>query len=275
MNFTSKRLFSGLALFFTLIFVFFGIRQSRVNAVPPDVVPGSLEALAQTVAGEGGSSFEIGIPMYQYSSIGGINQALSEYSVVVAHPTSSNSYVWDSENQIIGSWYKFSVSETLSAKPFPSCALCLESPDAPSGMTAGSCELLVAKYGGVVSVNGVTISSTDLNFPNYQTSQNYLLFLHIDSSKKVGVLAGGPVAAFTVSANGVLAPASPINSTLAQEISQTYGNSLAALRSALGGGSWPTPTPTPTPTPCSVANQVISYCTNNGGQWDPQTCTCY
>jgi hypothetical protein len=239
MNFTSKRLFWALLLVGIALTILIGVRRSSVNAFQTGIVPGSLEALALTIQGEGGTSYEIGIPIYHYGPAEGIAQVLSDYSVVVAHPISSNSYVWDSQYQTIGTWYKFAVTETLSVKPFPSCETCLVSPDPPSGMTAATGELLVPKYGGVVSVNGVTISSTDLNFPNYQTSQNYLLFLHIDPSKKVGVLAGGPIAAFSINANGTLSPVTQMSSTLADDIAQTYGNSLSALRSALDGTQTP------------------------------------
>lgn len=133
----------------------------------------------------------------------------------------------------------------------------------------GSTELLIPKFGGVISVNGVTLTSTDPNFPNYQTSQPYLLFLDIDASKRVGLLTAGPIAAFSVSPNGVLTPATQMSSVLADEIAQTYGNSLSALRTSLNG-----PGSAPTPTPCTVGTHVIAVCANNGETWDTATCTC-
>lgn len=272
MKVTSKRfVFVILVLLVASIAVSLSIRQFRVKGFQGEVVPGSLEALAQTTLNEGGNSADVSMPLYHYGSAEGTNDAFSKYSVVVARPVSSDSYVWDSENQIIGTWYKFAIDETLSTRPFPVCDTCQASPDPPSGMTASSNELLVPKFGGVVAINGVTLTSSDPNFPNYQSSQRYLLFLEIDSSKRVGLLAAGPIAAFSVSSAGVLTPVTQMGSVLADEIAQSYGNSLSAIRAALAGS---TPTPTPTPTPCSVANQVINACTNNGGVWDPETCTC-
>lgn len=234
MKFTSKRFtFVLLVLLVASIAVSLSIRQFRVKGFQTGVVPGSLEALAQTTLNEGGNSADVPMPLFHYGSAEGTNDAFSKYSVVVAHPVSSNSYVWDSENQIIGTWYKFAIDETLSSRPFPVCDTCQESPNPPSVLTAGSNELLVPKFGGVVAINDVTLTSTDPNFPNYQPSQHYLLFLEIDSPKRVGLLAAGPIAAFSVNSAGVLTPVTQMGSLLADEISQSYGNSLSAIRTAL------------------------------------------
>ena len=272
MNLTSNRfLLKVLIVIPALVGVSLSIRQSQVKGFQVGVVPGSLEALAQTTLSEGENSADVPMPLYEYGSAEGITDAFSKYSVVVAHPVSSSSSVWDSENQIIGTWYKFVIDETLSSRPFPVCDTCQASPSPPSSLTASTNELLIPKFGGVVTINGVTLTSNDPNFPSYQPSQSYLLFLEVDSTKRVGLLGAGPIAAFSVSSTGVLTPVTQMPSLLADQIAQTYGNSLSAIRTTLTGS---TPTPTPTPTPCSVANQVINACTNNGGLWDPATCTC-
>lgn len=136
MKFVSKRLVLLLIIVvITGLFVFFSIRQYRVNAFQTGVTPGSLHALAQTTLNEGRSSAEVPLMMFEYGPADGITQALSRYSVVVAYPVNSNSYVWDDENQIIGTWYRFVVTETLSMKPFPTCDTCQTAPDPPSAMT--------------------------------------------------------------------------------------------------------------------------------------------
>ena len=268
---TSKRLTLLILVVAVGLLTYLSIRQFRVKAFQTGVIPGSLHALAQTTLSEGGNSAQVPMMTFEYGPADGIDQALSDYSVVVAHPVSSNSYIWDDENQIIGTWYKFVITETLALKPYPTCDTCPPSPTPPAELSAGVNELLVPKFGGVVSINGVTLSSSDPNFPQYQPAQNYLLFLSIDASKKVGVLSAGPVAAYSVGSTGVLSPVTQMPTVLAQEISQNYGNSLSALRASLAN---PAPTPTPSATPCTVSNQVISICVDNGGMWDVQTCTC-
>ncbi|HEX6044561.1 MAG TPA: hypothetical protein VFZ22_08745, partial [Pyrinomonadaceae bacterium] len=94
-----------------------------------------MHALAQTTLNEGGNSADVPMMLFEYGPADGINQALADYSVVVAHPVSASSYIWDDENQVIGTWYKFVVTETLSSKPYPTCATCPASPDPPSGLS--------------------------------------------------------------------------------------------------------------------------------------------
>lgn len=271
MNLTSRKPFVALGvILIAALVVFLGNKRPRVNAFQGTVMPGSVEALAQDCAANGIQSINISTMLWDYDGIGGIDDALSKYTVIVAHPVSSTSYVWSSELQIIGTWYKFAVTETLSQRPHIPCDTCDTDPPA-SLLPLSAGQLLIPKYGGSVIINGVTINSIDRDFPAFQTSQNYLIFLDVDYTKGVGTLDGGGVAVFAIGANGVLTPVISINSALAEDISLRYGNSLPALRAALGGSA---PTPTPTPTPCSASSTLISKCENNGGGWDSSTCQC-
>src|SRR5678815_3580335 len=103
MRLTSKR-FVLLAVLFLVVGIcgYLSIRQLKVKASQTGVIPGSLHALAQTTVSEGGHSAEVPMMLFEYGPAEGISQALSDYSVVVAYPVSSNSYIWDDKNQIIG-----------------------------------------------------------------------------------------------------------------------------------------------------------------------------
>lgn len=271
MNLISRKQFVALGIILlAALIVFLVNKRSRVNASQETVVPGSLEALAQHCAANGIQSIDISTMLWEYDGIVGIDDALSKYSVIVAHPVSSTSYTWSSELQIIGTWHKFAVTESLSQRPHIPCDACDSDPPA-SLLPLSSGQLLIPKYGGSITINGVKINSIDSDFPAYQTSQNYLIFLDVDQTKGVGNVAGGGVAVFAVGANGVLTPVISIRSALAEDISLRYGNSLTALRAALGGSA---PTPTPTPTSCTVSNTVINRCRANGGEWDYPTCQC-
>jgi hypothetical protein len=250
------------------VVVFLVNKRSRVNASQETVLPGSLEALAQNCAANGIQSIDINTMLWEYEGISGIDDALSKYSVIVAHPISSTSYAWSSERQIIGTWYKFAVTESLSQRPHIACDTCDSDPPA-SLLPLSAGQLLIPKYGGSVVINAVTINSVDTDFPVYQTSQNYLMFLDIDQTKGVGNVNGGGVAVFVIDANGLLTPANSMSSALAEDISLRYGNSITTLRAALAGSA-----PAPTPTPCSASNTLISHCSNNGGNWDSTTCQC-
>ena len=227
--------------------VFLSNKRSGVNAFQGTAVPGSLEALAQNCAANGIQSIDISTMLWEYDGIDGIDNALSKYTVIVAHPVSSTSYAWNSEYQIIGTWYKFAVTETLSQRPYIPCDTCDTAPPA-SLLPLSPGQLLIPKYGGSVIINGVTINSIAHDFPAYQTSKDYLIFLNVDQTKGVGKVDGGGAAVFAVGPNGVLTSVISTSSALAEGISLRYGNSLIALRAALGGSA-PTPTPTPTRPP--------------------------
>ena len=235
MTFTSKRSFLAASLLIIAICISLGIRQSRVKAFQVGVVPGSLEALAQDVIEHNEQSVTIGSPKWIHATVSGIDDALANYTVVVAYPVSRNSYVWNSELQMIGSWYKFVITETLVQKPYLACSNCPPSPDPPAALLPlNSSQVLVPKAGGSVVVNGVTINSLDEEFPDYQMSQSYLMFLNVDSSKGVGMTSLAAGAVFTVGPNGELATvAEGGENSLANDILQRYGNSLAALRASL------------------------------------------
>lgn len=217
------------------ITLFLASRSNKVKAVQTAVIPGSLEALAQDAIDRNLQSLTIPTHQWSYAGVSGVNEAVASYSLVVAHPVSKHSYIWNSEFQIIGTWYKFAITEYLSQKPFNTCTDCPPSPNPPGNLLPlNSNELLIPKFGGLVSINGVGINSIDEVFPDYDMSQNYLLFLRIDASKGIGLTSLGPAAVFTVSPNGELSTvAEGTNNSLATDIAQTYGNSLAALRAAL------------------------------------------
>lgn len=269
MNLISRKQLVALGIILLAALVVFLVnKRSGVNASPATVVPGSLEALAQDCTAKGIQSTDISTMLWEYEGIGGIDEALSKYSVIVAHPVSSTSYVWSSELQIIGTWYKFAVTESLSPRPHIACDACDTDPPA-NLLPLSSGQLLIPKYGGSVMINGVTINSIDTDFPAYQTSQSYLLFLNVDQTKGVGNVDGGGVAVYAIGANGVLTPVISLSSALAEDISLRYGNSLTALRAALASSA-----PTPTHTTCTVSNTLITKCRNNGGEWDSTACQC-
>lgn len=271
MNLISRKQFVASCVILVLALIVFLVnKRSRVNASQEVVTPGSLEALTQNCAANGIQSVDISTMLWEYDAIDGIDDALSKYSVIVAHPVSKTGYVWSSELQIIGTWYKFAVTESLSQRPHIACDTCDADPPA-SLLPLSAGQLLIPKYGGSVTINGVTINSIDSDFRAYEPSQNYLLFLDIDQTKGVGNVQGGAAAVFAIGANGELTPVSSISSALAEDMSLRYGNSLTSLRAALGGSA---PPPTPTSTPCTASSTLISRCLNNGGDWDSSTCRC-
>lgn len=234
MNIGYKSLIALGLLIAVAVTVLTSSKPNKVSAFQAGVVPGSLEALANNCLEHNLQS--VTIPAYNlwHEGVSGIDEAASVYSIVIAHPLSKHSFVLDSESHLIESWYRFAITEVLSLKPFSTCTECPPSPDPPASLLPlGPGQLLVAHNGGSVTVNGVEINSIDQAFPDYQMSQNYLLFLRMDTSKRVGRTSLGPAAVFTISSNGTLATVAEGTHPLAQDIIERYGNSVANLRAAL------------------------------------------
>jgi hypothetical protein len=92
-------------------------RRLRVSAFQQAPVEGSLEWLAQDAASNNLSEISIPTMEWRYTIPTDIDDAFANCSVVLAHAVNQESSAWNSEYQIIGSWYKFEVTENLSQKP--------------------------------------------------------------------------------------------------------------------------------------------------------------
>lgn len=203
-----------------------------VSALQEPVEYGSLTWLAQDAQANGQQNVDISTLEWTYSDIDSSDDAISRYSVILAVPIDKTSYVWSDENQTIGSWYKLRVDEILSQRSYSACDVCPPPPDPPAELTANSNEILLPKYGGSVVLNGVTINSLDPDFPDYSFSASYLIFLDLDSGRRVGVVGSGPAGVFAVQGD-TLVPVTPRSNPLASDIATRYGNSLSQLRAAL------------------------------------------
>jgi hypothetical protein len=208
-------------------------RYNRTSALQQAAEVGSVTWVAQEAAANGEAYVEISSFEWTYTDINGSDDARARYSVVLAQPLTANSYIWSDENQTIGTWYRFRVDEVLSQRAYTTCDICPPSPNPPTDLLpVNSNEILIPKIGGSLVVNGVTINSVEPDFPNYDYSTKYLLFIDLDTAKRVGVVAAGPVAVFTVHGDTV-APLTDASHPLASDFATRYGNSLNQTRLAL------------------------------------------
>jgi hypothetical protein len=237
MSIKSRNRIVALVLVSLALVILVGVKKySTVLALRQQVEVGSLDWLAQDAQANGLQGVNIPTFEWSYFAVEGFNDAAADYSVLIAQPVGKTSYVWNNQNQVIGTWYRFKIIETLSQKPYITCDICPPSPDPPLGILNAD-EIFVPKMGGTVVINGITINSIDPDFPEYSLNQNYLLFLDVDATKKVDVLSAGPIAAFAVDANGNLTPVTQLQNPLKEDIATLYGSSLGQLRAALNGGT--------------------------------------
>ncbi len=161
-------------------------------------------------------------------------ELLPRYTVVIARPLEERSYI-TGEN-VIGSWHKFKIVETLAqAPPLPAYA----SRTIPQELLPiAEDEFVVHREGGTVTVNGVEVTQNDSSIPPFQASPRYMLLLSLDPTTRIGELPLGP--------HGIL-PINPDNSLdarreghpLQQVVRNRHSGSIERLRADPGGRSNP------------------------------------
>lgn len=171
-----------------------------------------------------------------FDSFASLDDAFARYTISVGEPVLTRSYVIDDIG--IATWYTVRVSETLSQKPLFQCSNCgaLSMPDPPSDLLPlNSDEILIYRPGGTAQVSGVTFNEDVEQFPAFNVSQKYLLFLNYDSSKKVATPAIGPTGVFAVTSTDLLTSfltdgdGLVISNGVTDGMSVRFGNNLTQL----------------------------------------------
>jgi hypothetical protein len=199
-----------------------------------------------------------------------LDDAFARYTVLVAEPVLSRSYVIDDVG--VGTWYKMRVSETLSQKPPFQCAECgpVALPDPPADLLPlNADEILIYRAGGTVEVGGVTFNYEVEQFPAFNVSQKYLFFLTYDSTKRVASAAVGPTGVFAVTSPDLLnstltdADGLVISNAVTDGMSARFGNSLTQLRNFFNP-----------PPACDPDGSLQASCWDEGGTWNQTSCYC-
>lgn len=203
--------------------------SASVHAQQPPIEPGSIDDLVQKANANG--ELLVTAPMdVMHEGVEGFDDARTHYSMVVAQAVSKQSYAVSAYN--IETWYKFTVTETLLTNAPHICVddVCSLPADLPA---AGANELWLAKSGGTIVRNGVTVDFQFNDFPDFNIGQKYLLFIDFNQSTRVGVPAIGPVGVFMVDNNGTLASIFNEDTGLKSDLSSRFGNSLSQIRNSI------------------------------------------
>src|SRR5262249_54256197 len=164
---------------------------------------------------------------FSRESLQPLEDALSGYSLIVAEPILKNTYADESH---VKTWYKFKIIETLNSKPMRPCAGCFTSSyllnDLP---TIATDEIVLLEDDGAMSIDGIAVSFSSNFSVRYSLFHKYLIFLQLDSAKRMGYSASEGV--FMVGGKGELSPIAPDpNSLLQKYLREQDGNSLDQLR---------------------------------------------
>ncbi len=238
-------------------------KASVASRVQITAIPGTLDWYAQKAQAEGTAGYKFRGGMIEYNQPDSWDQVLSTYSFVVVEVISSRSYA-TAANYDIDTWYKLKVIETLSQKDVMACDACPTFPVAPDYMLPLQAnEILVSKAGGTLDYNGVTLISESTDFPDFLTSQRYLLILKLNASSRVGDIEIGPAGVYKINSAGIMEPLHPAWDPYSNELSGRYSDSIYQLRTVLN------------PPPPSSCNPVTEQnCYDNGWTWNSHTCRC-
>lgn len=200
-----------------------GLAQSERQAVRGN---GLLKDSAGKAKAEGKDEIIIRAPLYRPAGVTSLDEALSYYTVVIATPVDSKSFI-KSPDEIV-TWYKFKVIEYLNRKEPLKCSTCPSTPVAPSEMLPlKDDEILIPRPSGSVVIDGVKVTSVESGFPPFLQSKKYLLFIQFDSSSSIGMLRLGSYGVFTVDENGDIRHINNKNHPFKHEIENPNGNDNA------------------------------------------------
>lgn len=161
-----------------------------------------------------------------YEEVAGLDTVLSKYDLVEAQLIEEKGYV--GENDLISSWCKFKVTDTISR----ASGLHSQAAPPPDLLPLGNDEILVPRSGGQVLIDGVLVTLQEANFPAFQKSKKYLLFLLVDRERRVGIPGLGPSGVILVKDDATLEAVSS-HTFLKQEMEKRYGKSLKEIKENL------------------------------------------
>lgn len=245
------------------------VRVARVQSSEIDTSDLTLSSQA-AAANSRGDLLVRSIVGGDFAAVSSLDEAFSRYTVLVAQPVLTRSYVIDDLSVV--TWTKMSVSETLSQKPIYQCSNCdpLSLPDPPADLLPlNSNEILVYRAGGTVVVDGVTFTVDVEQFPPFNLGQNYLLFLNEDTSKSVATAEMGPLGTFAFTSSNLFrsalsdADGAVISSDVTDGMSSRFGNQLSLLRNYFNP-----------PASCDPTGAQQASCLDDGGSWNAATCHC-
>jgi hypothetical protein len=163
--------------------------------------------------------------------IGSLPTALARDTIVLAEVSGKKTFadVWG-----LRTWYRFRIVETLSAKPMPKYPTYMSLPDPPYDMQPLSQdEFVILESNGQMEIDGVRVIQRS-NGVVYQDGGTYLLFLHIEPRKRVGVPSGtDALGVFLVAKDGTFRSYIDRPYPLRDQMARRYGNSIEKLRTAL------------------------------------------
>jgi hypothetical protein len=192
----------------------------------------SIASQARHARSQGKNQIEVPGKILDYPGMNiGLDEALQKYSVVVAEPIESKSYVTDSADEI-GTAYKFRVVETLSQRNAVSCNGCPQVNDVSGKLRPALYnEFILDLSGGTLTIDGVEVTMPSSGMPKFEDGQRYLMFISFTPGGMATVI-GGPSGLFRITSDESLEPVGNGKSRIPVEIAARFSKSLARFKQA-------------------------------------------
>lgn len=192
-----------------------------------------IHSKVQTAKTRGQRELLLPAPLPYYSDVSDLDDALGNYSTVIAEPISVHTRL-SSDATRIEAWYKFRVIDFLSQPENPhACGTCEAIKEIPPEvLPVKEDEILIARNAGELDIEGVRVRSEDLSFPNYRLNQKYLLFLNLDLNSRIASVELGPQGAYLISRDGEVQSIGSPGRKLSQSLNDRYGK-VDTLKNAL------------------------------------------
>lgn len=187
----------------------------------------SLSERVRQVKAKGGTQVSLPGPIPMYDDVDDLNEALTLYDVVIAHPIDKISIAPDERN--IMTFYKFKIDEVLSQRENIKTACC-DIEKAPVALPPlKPKEFYLQAGGGTLLFEGINVSVEE-EFGDLLKHQKYLLLLSLNPSSNIGLVKLGPSGVFALDSTGVLETLSKKPDVLSRQLEEQYGKSLARLK---------------------------------------------
>jgi hypothetical protein len=186
----------------------------------------SFDKLVKKAKAEGKHEIQLLPPIPYYASVNSLDEALMNYSTVLAKPVSTHVQL-NPESQNIETWHKMQVVDFLSHpnRAIP-CSACRsrQGETIPSKiLPTQENEFVLVKSTGSLVTDGIKVTTNDAAFPDFELNQTYLLFLSLDLNTRIGVIELGPAGVAKISSDGELAPVNKNQARLSEALTNRYG----------------------------------------------------
>ncbi len=192
----------------------------------------SIASIARRTKNQGKTRVTVPGKIIDYPGMNmGLDEALKNYSVVIAEPIESKSYIGDSSDDI-STAYKFRILETLSQKNAVFCNTCSPVNDVSNKLQPALYnEFILDLSGGTVAVGGVEVTMVRDGTLKIEDGQRYLMFISFTPGGMAS-LTGGPSGLFRITSDDSLEAMGNGKHRLATEIAARFSKSLSKFKQA-------------------------------------------